>query len=308
VIRGTKIICSLLLICIFASVFTLSPSADYSENEDRDAYIGQRFVRRELSLKSVEKKNAESYTRIAVFFNERSLDVDARYINGVTYIALRKFVNQVAPNMNVSFNASTRTLAVTGEGLNLTARDGSYTITANGRALFNTTPAVIMTNTQLYVPLLSVAKAFSLSVKPGGSYIALSGSLKPLKDANLYYREDAVYWLSRIISAESRGESLLGQIAVGNIVMNRVASQQYPNTIWGVIFDKKYGVQFSPILDGTIYNTPTASAVEAAKIVLEGYTISEDTLFFLAPRYAQSSWIPNSRKYEFSIGNHDFYS
>ena len=76
----------------------------------------------------------------------------------------------------------------------------------------------------------------------------------------------------------------------------------------GVIFDKKYGVQFSPVLDGSIYNTPTESCILAAKISLEGYKINGKVLFFLAPKYAQSSWIPNSRTYEFTVGKHDFYS
>jgi N-acetylmuramoyl-L-alanine amidase len=117
-----------------------------------------------------------------------------------------------------------------------------------------------------------------------------------------------VYWLSRIISAESRGESLLGQIAVGSVVMNRVKSPLYPNTIWSVIFDRKYGVQFSPIIDGSIYAAPTASAIVAAKICLEGFNVNSSALFFLYPRYSTSSWIPNNRQYLFSIGKHDFYA
>ena len=100
----------------------------------------------------------------------------------------------------------------------------------------------------------------------------------------------------------------LGQIAVGSVVMNRVKSSLYPNTIWGVIFDRKYGVQFSPIIDGAIYQTPTASAVAAAKICLEGFDVNSSALFFLYPRHSTSSWIPNNRTYIFSIGKHDFYA
>lgn len=48
-----------------------------------------------------------------------------------------------------------------------------------------------------------------------------------------------LYWLSRIISAESRGESLKGQIAVGNVVLNRVEEDDFPDTIPAVIFDRK---------------------------------------------------------------------
>ena len=100
---------------------------------------------------------------------------------------------------------------------------------------------------------------------------------------------------------------MLGQIAVGNVVMNRVRHRDYPHTIYGVIFDRKYGVQFSPVLDGSIYQTPTYSSTLSAKIVLEGFSLSEDALFFLAPKIAQSDWIVNHRTYLFTVGNHDFY-
>jgi len=116
-----------------------------------------------------------------------------------------------------------------------------------------------------------------------------------------------VFWLARIIHAEAQGEPLLGQIAVGNVVLNRVKSAYYPNTIYGVIFDRKYGVQFSPILDGSIYNTPSFNSTLAAKICLDGYDTSGGAFFFLRPDISSSSWIPSNRAYAFSIGKHDFY-
>ena len=111
-----------------------------------------------------------------------------------------------------------------------------------------------------------------------------------------------------IISAEAKGESLKGQIAVGNVVLTRVRSTSYPNTIYGVIFDRKHGTQFSPVSYGTIYQTPTESSVIAAKICLEGYTLSDTILFFMNPRLATNNWISKNRPYAFTIGNHDFYN
>jgi N-acetylmuramoyl-L-alanine amidase len=137
--------------------------------------------------------------------------------------------------------------------------------------------------------------------------VRITGKYSPIIHASKYYRSDEVLWLARIIHAESRGEPLLGQIAVGNVVLNRVRSSSYPNTIYGVIFDRKYGVQFSPVLDGTIYNTPSYNSTLAAKICLEGYDISDGALFFLRPELSTSSWIPNNRPYSFSVGKHDFY-
>ena len=127
-----------------------------------------------------------------------------------------------------------------------------------------------------------------------------------VKSDSAYDAED-LYWLSRIISAEAKGESFTGQIGVGTVVLNRVRSSQFPNTIKGVVFDQTDGTQFTPVANGTIYDTPTQSAVVAAKMCLDGYTLSNSVLYFLNPRIATSSWIQNNRKYAFRVGNHDFY-
>ena len=121
------------------------------------------------------------------------------------------------------------------------------------------------------------------------------------------YDSEDLYWLSRIISAESRGEPLLGQIAVGNVVLNRVKSAQFPSTIKDVIFDRQYAVQFTPVANGTIYQEPAASAVLAAKMCLEGASVVGNSLYFYAPAVSASSWIAQNRVYYTAIGNHHFY-
>ena len=189
----------------------------------------------------------------------------------------------------------------------MSVSDGAFVFYASGRPLFSMTPSVVLSDGEMYVPAETLSKALGLSYSNQSGAISFRGTASPLLSANRFYREDEVYWLSRIITAESRGETLLGQIAVGNVVLNRVKSSLYPNTIWGVIFDKKYGVQFSPILDGSIYSEPTYTAVLAAKICLEGFSVSGEALFFLYPRASTSSWIPRTREYAFSIGKHDFY-
>ena len=139
-----------------------------------------------------------------------------------------------------------------------------------------------------------------------GWNVTLSQAKKMVKADSAYDYED-LYWLSRIISAEAKGEEFTGQIGVGTVVLNRVRSSQFPNTVKGVVFDKKYGTQFTPVANGTIYQTPTQSAVIAAKMCLDGYTLSNSVLYFLNPSIATSSWIQNNRKYAFRVGNHEFY-
>ena len=159
----------------------------------------------------------------------------------------------------------------------------------------------------MYIPAEAFAKAVGLTLSVRNGAVSLSGDVKALMAASEYYREDEVFWLARIIHAESSGEPLIGKIAVGNVVLNRVRSAYYPSTIYGVIFDRKYGVQFSPVANGAIYNTPSYASRLAAKICLEGFDLSKGAFFFLRPELSSSSWIPDSREYVFTVGKHDFY-
>ena len=259
-----------------------------------------------LYLKGVANKNVWAHNRFDVSIGGKTLSVKGIEINGVAYLPFRAAGNMIAGS-SYSYNSSTRTSTLRAPGLEITATDGNYVTYANGRVLFNTTPCVIMSDGRLYIPVSVFAKAVGMSVGVFNGNIRLTGSFKPLVSADKFYRDDEVFWLARIIHAESRGEPLLGQIAVGSVVMNRVKSSYYPNTIYSVIFDRKYGVQFSPILDGSIYNTPGYTSTLAAKIALEGYDVTGGAFFFLAPELATSSWIPQTRKYAFTVGGHDFY-
>lgn len=143
--------------------------------------------------------------------------------------------------------------------------------------------------------------------KPTSGWSVTYAQAKSMVGADSAYDYEDLYWLSRIISAEAKGESFTGQIGVGTVVLNRVRSQEFPNTVKGVVFDRKYGTQFTPVANGSIYDTPTKSAVVAAKMCLDGYVLSDSVLYFVNPSIATSSWIQNNRKYAFRVGNHEFY-
>ena len=210
---------------------------------------------------------------------------------------------------DVTWNAKTRTATVRGAGLEVSVTDGSHILWANGRCLYSPVPYRVLEDGRLYAPVRVLAKTLSLSVFWDGEArtVSLAGKPRPLASASEYYNKDELYWLSRIISAESRGEPLLGQIAVGNVILNRVESSQFPSTVWGVIFDRKNGVQFSPVANGSVYAAPADISVVAAKICLEGESLSRDILYFCAPKKAPGCWVIRNRPEAFSIGNHTFY-
>jgi N-acetylmuramoyl-L-alanine amidase len=230
-------------------------------------------------------------------------------LQSVTYVPLRNFCN-LFEDCKITWDSKTSTATVRTEDLLLTVQSGAIYITANGHYYY-TVEAVRNLNGHLYVPIRPLAKAFAAELSWNAAtrsveLHAAKNGVNAVPYAN--YNQDDLYWLSRIISAESRGEPLLGQIAVGNVVLNRVKSPSYPNTVYGVIFDRKHGTQFSPVALGTIYNKPSASSVIAAKICLEGYSLSNSALFFLNPRIATNNWIVKNRQFAFRIGNHDFYN
>ena len=164
---------------------------------------------------------------------------------------------------------------------------------------------------ELLWPLTALAKMFDCTV----TWDAASGSIDLdltdvalLSDGETYYNQQDVYWLSRIIYAESGNQSLAGQIAVGNVVLNRVADERFPDSVYGVIFDQSYGVQFSPVETGGIYAEPDEEAVVAAKLALEGYNTAGESLYFVNPSIGAGSWFAANLTYVTSIGDHDFYA
>lgn len=269
--------------------------------------IFTRLARVNYNLPGMPSLSLSAHKKLSVTRGGVKESYSALMINGIAYIPLKEAVLSVNPNARVTYNSSTKTSMVTASGLVISVTHGGYVMYANDRPLFSFSPAVVMNDGKMYVSASALLKALGLSFTKTESTMRISGSYKPLLHASKFYREDEVYWLSKIISAESAGESLIGQIAVGDVIMNRVKSPLFPNTIYSVIFDRKYGVQFSPTLDGRIYQDPTYTATLAAKICLEGVSLSDEAMYFLNPRAAQSNWIVNNRPYAYTIGNHDFY-
>ena len=233
---------------------------------------------------------------------------DSFLIDGVTYVPFRAFCT-LANNCEVLWDASTRTAyATTAAGATISAGVGDEYLVFGERCFFTAAPIRIV-NDRLYVPIRPLAKCFGVDVTWNASSrsVTLRHTGQTVRHDAGVYDADALYWLSHIIGAESKGEPFRGQLAVGNVILNRVDDQNYPNTIYQVIFDRTYGVQFSPTANGTIYNTPPTEAVLAAKACLEGYTLSEKILYFFNPSIAQSHWISSNCTYAFRIGRHVFY-
>ena len=111
-----------------------------------------------------------------------------------------------------------------------------------------------------------------------------------------------VYLLAKCIHAEARGEVYVGKVAVGAVILNRVASPDFPNTVYGVIYQPW---AFTAVHDGQINLEPNAEAYQAAQDALSGWDPSYGSLYYYNPDVATSSWIW-TRKPVVTIGKHIF--
>ena len=143
-------------------------------------------------------------------------------------------------------------------------------------------------------PATAAAMGVSLSGSggSGGSVAAASSSIISA-DHRL---------LSKLVYAEARGESYKGQVAVAAVVLNRVASASFPNTISGVIYQSG---AFSCVSNGSINNTPDSTAIRAALDALNGWDPTGGCLYYYNPKATKDKWI-RTRTIKTVIGNHSF--
>lgn len=109
--------------------------------------------------------------------------------------------------------------------------------------------------------------------------------------------------LARAIYAEARGEPYKGQIAVGAVILNRVKSSNFPDTVEKVVYQDG---QFSSVKDGQINLLPNETAFKAAQEALNGKDPSKGALFFYNPKTAKTIWWLGTRDKLTTIGNHVF--
>lgn len=134
------------------------------------------------------------------------------------------------------------------------------------------------------------------TLKAMGIYSSSSGGSSSSSNSN------NLNLLSRLIYGEARGEPYTGQVAVGAVVMNRVRSSSFPNTISGVIYQSG---AFDVVSDGQINLTPNDTARKAAQDALNGWDPTYGAIYYFNPSTATNKWIW-SRPMTITIGKHRF--
>jgi len=133
------------------------------------------------------------------------------------------------------------------------------------------------------------------TLKAMGIFTSSSSSSSSTSSSNLNL-------LARLVYGEARGEPYTGQVAVAAVVLNRVKSSSFPNTISGVIYQSG---AFDVVKDGQINLTPNSTAIKAAQDALNGWDPSYGAIYYFNPKTATNKWIW-SRPMTVTIGNHRF--
>ena len=239
-----------------------------------------------------------------------------------TYVTVNSFVSMIDPQAVVEeedgvvtvssarveevVDEEGNTAGVVQETLSMTVSTQVPYIVANDRYLY-AKDCITNVNDRVAVPIRKLAQVFNLDVdydaeadvvllahnEDAGAYLLPGDS---------YYDEDALFWLSRIIYAESGDQSLEGMIAVGNVVMNRVESPQFPNNIYDVLTQKN---QFSPA-NTLSKRTPNSRSIVAAKLVMDDAVVLPTALFFNMK--GMNCYASRNRPYVTTIGCHDFFA
>lgn len=252
-----------------------------------------------------ETDSGVSYTETPVYV-DGLLSCRGYTVGSNTYVSLEAISAVLGYDTAAYFDNEINTLTVEVGGIVIEACSSDQYMSANGRYLY-LPDGYMEVEGSFIVPMDAVAKIFTLSVSWNeelGAYDLGTANEQILQSGDEYYNEDDIYWMSRIITWESGNQPVAGQIGVGNVILNRMGSSRFPDTLKDVIFQPG---QFNPAQNGVIYRDPYDISVVCAKLVYEGYNTVGDALFFQVGRYWEGD-MNSSTTWVMSIGDHNFFT
>lgn len=241
----------------------------------------------------IELKFAVNEKRVIYNDEVYYMDTTLININGVTYAPIR-FIAE-ALRYNVEWNDSTNTVSIYEKQL-YTVKEGDTLNSISqftGISVENLKEWNRLSSDSLYIDMKLLIEPFKLN------------AVDEVKtNSVISYSDQELEWLARIVYTEARDEPYDGLVAVAAVVINRVESGNFPDSIYDVIFQTG---QFSPAQNGKIYNVkPDDASYKAAKDALMGSDPVSGALYFYNPNVSSSSFF-SKKEFIKEIGNHSFY-
>jgi len=247
---------------------------------------------------------------IAVYVND-VLEYTGYRIQGREYVPLRSFCGSLDLGAVITWGGESEPMVVRFQTTDhrehvLSARVGDFYLLVDERIVY-LDGDVLLSGGNVLVPLDGLCRAFGVTASADGFRQGLvldTEELRVCQSGSETYDAEDLKWLSHIINAEAGNQSIEGQICVGNVVLNRVKHDAFPDSVRDVVFSPG---QFCPVASGTIYSTPDADAVAAAKLCLEGLNLAGESTYFVNPVTGSTRWFRENLTYVMSVGDHDFY-
>lgn len=299
------------LLCLAAALFLLLSACTPDRAPSGGGAVPSVPVQTPLVLPDPpEPAKASPYPDVPVYFD--GLLTDKGYlVEDTLYLSPEAICGFFGVELKLTVSADG--ILLTGDGLELYAITDLEYMQANSRYLY-TPYGYLIEDSRVYLPSDAVEKILGVSVlfseDPLLAEIA-GGGIVFLEGGEDYYERtfpsEDLFWLAHIINAESKDEPLAGMIGVGNVVLNRVASPNYPATVYNVVYDREFAIQFEPIATGGVLDDPEDLPVIATYLCLEGYNTVGDSLFFVNPDKGVSPWFEKELTPTVVIGLHHFY-
>lgn len=217
--------------------------------------------------------------------------------NGTTYVAAYFVIQAMYPEAEISWAGGAT--KITAPGLTVTAKTGDPYIVANGRYLYVSGGVRVHPETEdTMVPVRVLARAMGATVSYDDSGVYLTAGEGPILSGDRFYNAEDLDLIARVIRHEAGNQPLKGKIAVGNVILHRVASRQFPNSVSGVLYQKN---QFT----GATNCKANEASIIAAKLCLEGVDVVPGACWFNG--VGKAFWASRNKSLIATIGNHSFY-
>lgn len=217
--------------------------------------------------------------------------------NNTTYVPVRAIAE--ALGATVSWNDETKTATVIKD-----ENEVSFSIYDEENT------AVLYLDTT-FIPVRAVSEKLGCYVTWDDYYyqvwISAPNVTVPIEYIDTSYYNDEILIVAQVLHCECRYSSFDGKIAVANVITNRVASTLFPDNVFDVIYDRRYGsVQFTIAYNGKLNNTPTGECILAAKCALNGTVVAKDCLFYQTEKLT-GSWMDKNREVAMCVGGNKFF-
>ena len=240
-------------------------------------------------------------SQFAIFVDGQEVtDAHAILENGVTYVSACNVARALVPDTTAAWAGGSAEMVLTGTGFTLSVSTALPYIVCNGRYLYTPGQTVLHPeNGDLLLPVRVLARALGAPLGWDSYGVYMYSQVAPLESGETFYDANDLYLMARTIRHEAGNQPLEGQIAVGNVLLNRVNSRSFPGTLHGVIYQPS---QFA----NSERSTPQAQHYIAAKLALDGAQIVPASCCWFNAA-GKSFWGSRNKSLICTIGGQSFY-